>query len=105
MLRQGTIPGSAAYHVPVGKPGRRSKSLNVFSLTKKLINYLRQRWPETLIILRGDSHFCSMEFMDWSEGNKKAAWGPMSALLSATSPISGQRHCTNSATVQGALPN
>jgi len=49
------------------KPGRRSKSLNTFSLTKKLINYLHQRWPDTLIILRGDSHFCAKEFMDWSE--------------------------------------
>lgn len=50
------------------KPGRRSKSLNVFSLMKKLINYLGEHWPNTLIILRGDGHFCSKEFMDWSEG-------------------------------------
>ena len=50
------------------KPGRRSKSLNVFSLMKKLINYLGELWPNTLIILRGDGHFCSKEFMDWSEG-------------------------------------
>lgn len=49
------------------KPGRRSKSLNVFSLMKKLINYLGEYWPNTLIILRGDGHFCSKEFMDWSE--------------------------------------
>jgi hypothetical protein len=53
------------------KPGRRSKSLNIFSLMKKLINYLHQQWPGTLIILRGDSHFCSKDFMDWSEGNEK----------------------------------
>jgi hypothetical protein len=50
------------------KPGRRSKSLNVFSLMEKLISYLGEHWPNTLIILRGDSHFCSKEFMDWSEG-------------------------------------
>ncbi len=49
------------------KPGRRSKSVNVFSLMKKLINYLHQAWPDTLIILRGDGHFCSKEFMDWSQ--------------------------------------
>lgn len=53
------------------KPGRRSKSLNVFSLLRRLIVYLRQHWPNTLIILRGDGHFCSKEFMDWSQ-NKKA---------------------------------
>ncbi len=49
------------------KPGRRSKSLNVFSLMKKLISYLGNYWPNTLIILRGDGHFCSKEFMDWSQ--------------------------------------
>ncbi|NOQ73067.1 MAG: IS1380 family transposase [Crocinitomix sp.] len=49
------------------KPGRRSKSINVFSIMKKLINYLGEYWPNTMIILRGDSHFCSKEFMDWSE--------------------------------------
>jgi len=48
------------------KPGRRSKSVDVFSLMKKLINYLHEAWPDTLIILRGDGHFCSREFMDWS---------------------------------------
>jgi len=47
------------------KPGRRSKSVNVFAIMKKLINYLHEHWPNTLIILRGDGHFCSKEFMDW----------------------------------------
>lgn len=56
------------------KPGRRNKSLNVFSLMKKLINYLHQQWPDTLIILRGDSHFCSKDFMDWSEGKQKVGF-------------------------------
>lgn len=49
------------------KPGRRTKSINVFSLMKKLINHLHKQWPNTLIILRGDSHFCSKEFMDYSQ--------------------------------------
>jgi hypothetical protein len=49
------------------KPGRRSKSINVFSLMKKLISYLHEYWPNTLIILRGDGHFCSKEFMDYAQ--------------------------------------
>lgn len=53
------------------KPGRRSKSLNVFSILKSLIGYLRRSWPVTLIILRGDSHFCSADFMDWVETDSK----------------------------------
>jgi hypothetical protein len=48
------------------KPGRRSKGIDMYSIMKKLINYLHQKWPDTLIILRGDSHFCSKDFMDWS---------------------------------------
>jgi len=52
------------------KPGRRSKSVNVFAITRRLIDYLRTQWPKTIIILRGDSHFCSKEFMDWSIGQR-----------------------------------
>jgi len=49
------------------KPGRRSKSVKVFGILRRLIEHLRKIWPNTLIILRGDSHFCSQEFMDWAE--------------------------------------
>lgn len=56
------------------KPGRRSKSINVFSLMKKLIVYLRKHWPNTLILLRGDGHFCSKEFMDWTEAQDKVGF-------------------------------
>ena len=49
------------------KPGRRSKSIDVFCLLQKIIGYLMNHWPDTVIILRGDAHFCSKEFMDWSE--------------------------------------
>ncbi|WP_163517028.1 IS1380 family transposase [Gelidibacter japonicus] len=53
------------------KPGRRSKSLDVSNVLKRLIDHLRKRWPDTLIILRGDGHFCSKEFMDWAENEEK----------------------------------
>ena len=39
------------------KPGRRSKSVDVFSVLKRIIKLLRTVWPDTKIILRGDSHF------------------------------------------------
>lgn len=53
------------------KPGRRSKSVDVFSILKRVILYLRKSWPDTLIILRGDSHFCSPEYMDWAENQEQ----------------------------------
>jgi hypothetical protein len=52
------------------KPGRRSKSADTYAITRRLIDYLRQHWPNTIIVLRGDSHFCSKEFMDWAQGKK-----------------------------------
>jgi len=47
------------------KPGRRSKSINVFAILKRIIQYLRKHWPNTLIVFRGDSHFCSRQVMDY----------------------------------------
>jgi len=48
------------------KPGRRNKQANVARLLKKLVLYLRAQWPKTKIIVRGDSHFSSQDFMDWT---------------------------------------
>jgi len=39
------------------KPGRRSKSVNVYAILKRIIKLLREYWPDTLILLRGDAHF------------------------------------------------
>lgn len=56
------------------KPGRRSKSVSVFGILRRLIEYLRKHWPDTMIILRGDSHFCSRQFMDWTETQEKVGF-------------------------------
>ncbi len=48
------------------KPGRRSKNINVYSILSRLITQLRKSWKSTVIIVRGDSHFCCKELMDWS---------------------------------------
>ena len=47
------------------KPGCRSKNANVFAILQRLIAYLRESWKDTRIIIRGDSHFCCQELMDW----------------------------------------
>lgn len=39
------------------KPGRRSKSADVFAILKRIINELRKHWKNTKIIVRGDAHF------------------------------------------------
>lgn len=52
------------------KPGRRSKNVNVFAILKRIIARLRAQWPNTIIVLRGDGHFCSPQFMDWAHDEK-----------------------------------
>jgi len=48
------------------KPGRRNKQVNIARLLQKLVSYLHHQWPKTKIIVRGDSHFASKDFMDWA---------------------------------------
>lgn len=52
--------------LPMLRPGRRNKSVNVFGLLRRVVEYLHRCWPSAIIELRGDSHFCSHEFMDWA---------------------------------------
>ena len=55
--------------LPLLRPGRVNKSLNVFGILRRLVERIHKAWPGCYILLRGDSHFCSHEFMDWaSEG-------------------------------------
>jgi hypothetical protein len=37
---------------------------------ERVVQQIRQRWPEVSIILRGDSGFCSDELMTWCEKNR-----------------------------------
>jgi hypothetical protein len=38
---------------------------------ERIVGQIRARWPETRIILRGDSGFCRDELMDWCERQRK----------------------------------
>ncbi len=49
------------------KPGKRSDGKQMFSIVKRVVRYLHERWPHTLIIFRGDSHFAYPEVMDYIE--------------------------------------
>lgn len=56
------------------RPGQHHKQSHVASLLKKVVNYLREQWKDTMIILRGDSHFCSRDLMEWCEDQPKTAF-------------------------------
>ena len=53
--------------LPLLRPGRKNKTANICDTLQWLIMELRRSWPKTRIIVRGDSHFCSYEFMEWAE--------------------------------------
>lgn len=57
--------------LPLLKPGRRNKSANIADTLQWLISRLREVWPNTVITVRGDSHFCSHDFMDWAKLNDR----------------------------------
>lgn len=53
------------------KPGSRSKNVNVFSIISRIVNRLRAVWKNTVIIIRGDGHFCNHQLMDWCVQKQK----------------------------------
>jgi hypothetical protein len=64
-------------HVYEGLSGRlittifkaqRFSAAQLLAVLKRLVKHLRQAWPETLIVFRGDSHFTYPEVMQWMEG-------------------------------------
>lgn len=52
--------------LPLLKPGRKNKAVSFEDTILWLIARLREVWPKTVIMVRGDSHFCSHELMDWA---------------------------------------
>ena len=53
------------------RPGRRSKAADMFALLRRVITRIREAWPATRIIVRGDAHFSSPELMDWCHRESK----------------------------------
>ena len=53
--------------LPLLRPGRVNKRLNVFGLMRRIITEIRKYWKDTVIVVRGDAMFCSYEFMEWSK--------------------------------------
>jgi len=56
------------------RPGRRSKAADMFALLRRVITRIRQAWPSTRIIVRGDAHFTSPELMDWCHRESKVGF-------------------------------
>ena len=46
---------------------KRFSGAQMLSVLRRLVKHLRHAWPETLIVVRGDSHFAYPEVMQWIE--------------------------------------
>ena len=46
---------------------KRFSAAQMLAVLKRLVKHLRHAWPDTLIIVRGDSHFAYPEVMQWIE--------------------------------------
>ncbi len=46
---------------------KRFSAAQMLAVLKRLVKHLRQAWPETLIVFRGDSHFTYPTVMQWIE--------------------------------------
>jgi len=52
------------------RPGKRLDGKQMVSILKRLVAYIRNRWPQVKIFLRGDGHFSVPEVHDWCEGHE-----------------------------------
>lgn len=52
--------------LPIPRPGRGNKASNISGKLKQLITKLRKKWKYTQIIVRGDAHSYSHDFMGWA---------------------------------------
>src|SRR5580765_2390690 len=64
------------YHVASGtpvtvilRPARTPKGTEVATVVKHVTKRLRQHWPNTRIVWRGDGHYGRVEAMEWAEDN------------------------------------
>ena len=75
--------GFLPLHVYEGLSGRlittifkakRFSGAQMLSVLRRLVKHLRQAWPDTLIIARGDSHFAYPEVMRWIEAQANLSY-------------------------------
>ena len=49
------------------RPGKRASGKAIVSILKRLVQRIREAWPDVGIVLRGDSHYSAPDIHDWCE--------------------------------------
>ena len=61
--------GEGRFVTAVLRPAKRPGGKEVRAFLRRLLRAIRANWPKTEILLRGDSHYCCPEVLDWCRSN------------------------------------
>ena len=62
--------GEGRFITAVLRPARRPGGQEIRAFLRRLVRAIRANWPKTEIVLRGDSHYCCPEVLDWCRSNR-----------------------------------
>jgi hypothetical protein len=57
--------GQGRFITCVLRPAKRPSGKEIKPFLRRLLRAIRSHWPKTEILLRGDSHYCAPEVLDW----------------------------------------
>ena len=61
--------GAGRFITTVLRPAKRPGGKEIRAFLRRLLRAIRANWPSTRILLRGDSHYCCPEVLDWCRAN------------------------------------
>jgi hypothetical protein len=61
--------GEGRFITAVLRPAKRPGGKEIRAFLRRLLRAIRANWPKTEILLRGDSHYCCPEVLDWCRAN------------------------------------
>ena len=62
--------GEGRFITAVLRPAKRPGGKEIKAFLRRLVRAIRANWPNTEILLRADSHYCSPEVLDWCSGER-----------------------------------
>ena len=61
--------GEGRFITTVLRPAKRPGGKEIRAFLRRLLRAIRANWPNTEILVRGDSHYCCSEVLDWCRAN------------------------------------
>jgi hypothetical protein len=96
------------------RPGKRPTGVENAAIIQRVLKRLRAAWPETVILLRGDSHFANPALMQLASGDPRveflfglsgnAVLSRLATPLLAATRRQHERRCTNAQRCQSPVP-